>query len=242
MTPASGPTVAARRASVTRLRAHGQTITEIADELGCSFATVARDLKALGLPALERKRGAFVACPRCGTEHYRAPSQMHNRFCRECYLEHISHPPPPTDRTCRRCGKLLAFKSPKDAVGRGYYCGRKCYLADVQHGGFVTCPECGTEKYRSPSHMHKRFCSGKCYARDQLRQRIELYSGKTRRLCKLKWLPRPGRPRNDQRLDYEETLQKIRDTYEETHASERDLERLTGESRRMIRAALGRSL
>jgi hypothetical protein len=44
------------------------------------------------------------------------------------------------------------------------------------------------------------------------------------------------------RLDYEEKLQLIRDKYEETHASERDLKRLTGESRRMVRTALGRPL
>jgi hypothetical protein len=52
--------------------------------------------------------------------------------------------------------------------------------------------------------------------------------------------PKSGRRRNDARPDYEETLVKIRVTYDKTHASERELERLTGESRRMVRIALGR--
>jgi Homeodomain-like domain len=66
--------------------------------------------------------------------------------------------------------------------------------------------------------------------------------GTVRRIYKLKWAPKPGRRRLDERHDYEETLKRIRSTYDETHASERDLERLTGESRRMIRTALGRPL
>jgi transcriptional regulator with XRE-family HTH domain len=51
-----------------------------------------------------------------------------------------------------------------------------------------------------------------------------------------------GRPRNEKRRDYDEALDRIRVAYSETHASERELERITGESRRMIRTALGRSL
>jgi hypothetical protein len=160
MTPASGPTVAARRASVTRLRAHGQTITEIADELGCSFATVARDLKALGLPALERKRrGAIRACEQCRKERYCAPSQLDWRFCEKCWREHLTrHPPPPTDRTCRHCDKVLTFEHPKDAVGRGYYCNRECYDGDRPERVAITCPECHTVHLRPPSQAHKHLC------------------------------------------------------------------------------------
>lgn len=51
-----------------------------------------------------------------------------------------------------------------------------------------------------------------------------------------------GRGRNDARPDYEEALQRIRDEYERTHATERDLMRATRESRRMVRTALGRSV
>jgi transcriptional regulator with XRE-family HTH domain len=48
------------------------------------------------------------------------------------------------------------------------------------------------------------------------------------------------RTRNDERPDYEEALELIREEYGKTHASERDLQRATGESRRMVRIALGR--
>ena len=50
-----------------------------------------------------------------------------------------------------------------------------------------------------------------------------------------------GRPRTDASSDYDEALTIIRALYAETHASERDLERLTGKSRRVVRRALGRS-
>ena len=198
----SGPTVAERRARVAALRAESWPITKIADELECSFPTIARDLKALGLPALEReRRGAFVACPRCGAKHYRAPSEMHKRFCRECYLAEVSHAPPPTDRTCRQCGKLLSFKHPKDAVGRGYYCDDDCYRASLPARVRVTCPVCETVRERPPSHAHKRFCSTSCRARyhfrlGNLRHLVERWNGDSRRLWKLKWAPKPGRPRN----------------------------------------------
>jgi hypothetical protein len=66
--------------------------------------------------------------------------------------------------------------------------------------------------------------------------------GRARRVWKLKWAPKPGRRRLDERHDYEEALERIRVKYEETHASERELERLTGESRTMVRLALGRPL
>jgi hypothetical protein len=76
-----------------------------------------------------------------------------------------------------------------------------------------------------------------------LRNLVSFYSGPKRR----RWLNRwngleGGRPRLDARRDYDEALQKIRDKYGETHASERDLERLTGESRTMVRLALGRAV
>jgi hypothetical protein len=64
--------------------------------------------------------------------------------------------------------------------------------------------------------------------------------GRTRQRWLGRWAPKPGRPRNDARRDYEDALTTIRDVYTETHASERDLAHLTGESRRMVRIALGR--
>jgi hypothetical protein len=61
--------------------------------------------------------------------------------------------------------------------------------------------------------------------------------GRTRQIYFGRWAPVGGRPRNDARPDYEDALERIRRAYEETHASERDLERLTGDSRRMVRIA-----
>jgi transposase/endogenous inhibitor of DNA gyrase (YacG/DUF329 family) len=209
MAPASGPTITARRADVARLRAEGLTVTEIADELGCSFPTVARDVRALGLPSFSRrsgwKRGAVVACPKCGRERYRAPSEIHKRFCRECYLEDVSHSPPPTDRTCRHCGQPLSFEHPKDAVGRGFYCGWDCYLADQELPPrvAVSCPFCGTVRERPPSHAHKRFCSSQCWARyrlalGMLRHLVDHWGwpGDQTRIAKLKMSRGPGRSRS----------------------------------------------
>ena len=68
------------------------------------------------------------------------------------------------------------------------------------------------------------------------------FKGSTRRRWKLKWAPKPGRPRLDADPECAARLARIRETYEATHASERTLERLTGESRRMVRIALGRPM
>lgn len=70
--------------------------------------------------------------------------------------------------------------------------------------------------------------------------RIEECDGDVRRRIKLFWAPRPGRPRSDTRHDYSDVLDRIRREYESTHATERELMSLTGESKRTVRTALGR--
>jgi hypothetical protein len=204
----------------------GATIPEISKETGRSWSVVGRVVKALGI---SRPMGP--------------PPK---------------YPPPPTDLSCRHCGKPLPYRSPSYAARGQYlnYCNRECFLAEVKTGVVNTCPMCGKKRYRGRAEARKKCCGYQCAARWRWQRLVGVgpfikahalpgrghWPGATRRLLHLRAAPRPGRPRNDARSDYAETLKMIRDKYEETHASERDLERLTGESRRMVRTALGRPL
>jgi transcriptional regulator with XRE-family HTH domain/endogenous inhibitor of DNA gyrase (YacG/DUF329 family) len=193
---------------------------------------------------------------------FRSPSaaitrgrKRQGRYCSvECRIEGTRKHPKPIERACARPGCEIRF-TPKGAQlgrGAGLYCSLRCWGVARPHprtGELVACARCGTEVYRAPSHSGYRFCSHRCWgkhrwvgARETVTTLVETMNGKARRKIKLAWAPRPGRRRNDERLDYEEALERIRTTYAETHASERELERLTGESRRMIRVALRRSL
>jgi len=115
-----------------------------------------------------------------------------------------------------------------------------------RQGVINECPVCGKPRYRKPSDAEKKCCSDLHAQIDRWRRGVGVHglvkwlSGPARRKWKLKWVPRPGRPRNDARLDYEDALERIRDEYARTNAPERELQRLTGESRRMIRIALSR--
>jgi hypothetical protein len=217
--PASGPTVPKRRALtpaeaalIDRLLLEGKTAPQVADEVGRSWSVVGRRLKKLGL---SRPMG----------------------------------PPPKYEiagRTCLRCGKPRVFKHPSDRGNRKDGLCRECYEA----GAVVnTCPVCGAERHRPASHAHKVCCGYRHSAAWRwrrgigLRHFVERWNGAARRLWKLRWTRSPGRSRNDQRLDYEDALEKIRDAYHGNEfPSERELKRITGESRRMIRTALGRPL
>jgi hypothetical protein len=216
---------AAERELIEMRYLEGATIPEIAGELGRSWSVVGRCVKALG-----------ISRPMGPTPKY---------------------PPAPTDRTCRHCGIPLTFSSPYYASGsRGQFCSRECFRAQVKTGEPVTCPVCGKERYRPASHVQKLCCGYRCAARYRWQRAVGIvpfikahalpgrghWPGATRRLWHLRAAPRPGRPRNDSRLDYEDALERIREKYNETHATERDLQRLTGESRRMVRTALGRPL
>jgi hypothetical protein len=77
------------------------------------------------------------------------------------------------------------------------------------------------------------------------------FKGSTRRIWKLKWVDRPGRSRRDSCHDWSTVLERIRDLYTETNATERDLVTLyrarwgvpdwgAPVSRRVVRIALGR--
>ena len=212
-------------------------------------------------------RPAERVCARPGCENLHRPTAQaiergQGLYCSQaCHFEdHRAG-----ERVCPTCGETFRPIASEVARGKGRYCSIECRKT----GERVTCPECGAEKYENRANVDRgyRFCSYSCWMRhrwredsDELRLRlsdamrrrwhtglgleslIELQGGKARRYWKLKWVDRPGRPRLDARDDYDETLQMIRDKYEETHASERDLEGLTGESRTMVRLALGRSL
>jgi transcriptional regulator with XRE-family HTH domain len=210
-------TINARRAHVERDYTE-LTMPELAAQHEVSTTTIWKDVHALGLEA--------------------RPAHTRAKYA-------------PANRLCQRCGKPLPFRHPSDHANlRGVY-HRECY----EDGGVVNkCPICGRERYRPRSHARKKCCGYKHAARyrwevsraglwrfvDSRREGQGSWSGDKRRLWKLRLTRSPGRRRNDARPDYEEALARIRDAYEETHAPERDLARETGESRRMVRIALGR--
>jgi DNA-binding CsgD family transcriptional regulator len=109
------------------------------------------------------------------------------------------------------------------------------------------CPcGCGGTTYLSPSRTTRPgYLSRRHWGRDRWWRRHLvheklLHGGKMRQEWLGRWAPKGGRRRNDARPDWHDVLETIREKYDETHASERDLERMTGESRRTIRIALGR--
>jgi transcriptional regulator with XRE-family HTH domain len=159
----------------------------------------------------------------------------------------------PEEKVCERCGRTFTRSEVRNQSD-AHWLARKYCEGNCRWGVIKTeerdCAYCGKliprkvmahnwrRRYCSRSHAQlARWKEGRVAA-----EVVEELPGGARRKWKLKWVPRPGRPRNDARLDYEDALHRIRDIYEETHASERDLERLLGESRRMIRTALGRPL
>jgi transcriptional regulator with XRE-family HTH domain len=79
-----------------------------------------------------------------------------------------------------------------------------------------------------------------CVRHNDLREHARWYLRRHKSIKRFGFLG--GRTRNDARRDYEDALARIRQAYEETHATERELQRITGESRRMIRTALGRAV
>jgi transcriptional regulator with XRE-family HTH domain len=160
---------------------------------------------------------------------------------------------------CHGCGEPLGYRRPARIGERNWH--RDCYLnAPRERKGItVLCPICEEPIYRKPSRVAKyshAACCSSHWARYRWQKFIGVvpfikaherpghghWPGPTRRLLHLRAAPRPGRPRLEERLDFQETIEKIRARYEETHASERDLARETGESRTMVRLALGRSL
>jgi DNA-binding XRE family transcriptional regulator len=152
----------------------------------------------------------------------------------------------PEEKICARCGETFTRSDvPNQSIAHWIarqYCSGDCrWPVRVEPR---PCGWCGVE-FKPDEDKHEYCCvSHAQLARfkrgDVAAEFVAEMPGQARRMWKLKWAPRPGRPRNDERLDYDETLEMIRVTYDETHASERELERLTGESRRMVRTALER--
>jgi uncharacterized protein YerC len=141
--PASGPTVpkrtaltGAERAHIRKRRLEGAKIPEIATEVGRSWSVVGRVAKQLDTEL--------------GVSRVMGPAPK--------------YPPPPSGLSCRHCGKQLPYRSPSYAARGAYlsYCGRDCFLEDVRTGALVKCPECGTERWRPASHMHKLHCGHRC--------------------------------------------------------------------------------
>jgi hypothetical protein len=233
---ASRLTVAERQAEVARLYPTGKhTMQELAELLGVGTMTVSRDVAALELPTRLRPN--------------RSPRRRARVYARRAKAQ------PSVELVCDTCGEpFKRFKSQTVNARTGqpflrHFCSMTCRNdALPERGRFVPCAWCGREVYRVPAELDHDHtcCSRTCTAR--LRgDRLGLpqfvapnWSGTARRIRKLKWAPKPGRRRNDARLDYEDALERIRDEYRKTHGSERDLQRATGESRRMVRIALGR--
>jgi hypothetical protein len=140
--PASGPKVSKRsaltdaeRAHIRKRRLEGAKIPEIAVEIARSWSVVGRVAKQLD--------------EELGIERAMGPAPKYD--------------PPARDRTCRHCGGDMPAVSPYYAAnGRGIYCSRECFLDDVRTGALVTCPECGKERWRPASHIHKLHCSQRC--------------------------------------------------------------------------------
>jgi hypothetical protein len=166
--------------------------------------------------------------------------------------------PVPEIRVCARPGCATTFRPAADkaANGGGRYCSPDCVRRDrwrfSRARTQITCAHCGATKIvKSPYYVgRQRFCSRRCWGRSRWKTGqfpIDLviktwWSTHAWRHWEGRFYGKAGggRPRSAERSDYETTLERIRTLYEETHGSERELARRTGESRRMVRLALGR--
>jgi putative transcriptional regulator len=159
----------------------------------------------------------------------------------------------PEEKICEGCGRTFT-RSEVPNQPLVHWLARKHCSFTCAHGPpveFRPCAREGCGQTFKPSWSadpSRRHCSITCAQLDRFEAGnvaaafVAEMPGRARRVWKLKWAPKPGRRRLDERHDYEEALERIRVKYEETHASERELERLTGESRTMVRLALGRPL
>jgi hypothetical protein len=206
------------------------TYDEIAAITGSNRKTVARDLAARGvqprIPAPRRKYDAPTErqCAREGCTNLFTPHRAldvangFGLYCTpDCYHLASRRHPPPTERPCPTCKKPFTPKFPSWDQ-RSKFCTRRCRARYTWRSG--------------------RIFGG---ARDEIVERC--FGSAARRKWKLIWAPNPGRPRNDARPDYAEAILRIRKArIQDPETSERDLVRKTGESRRMVRTALGKPI
>jgi hypothetical protein len=214
-------TVTTRRVDVRRLyEDEGKTIYQVADELGMSHGTVWRDVQALGISRPNGRPAVELVCHTCGNRFTRAPSLTIDPRTGEPFARH--------------------------------FCSRAC----LSTARLVPCAFCGKEVRRIPAELdHEHVCcSRKCTA--QLRRKLGLpqliapnWGGSSRRIWKLKWAPKPGRPRLDSHPEYDAKIAEIQKAYVESYdeatgkyASERALASLTGTTRYMVGIALGKPL
>jgi DNA-binding XRE family transcriptional regulator len=158
----------------------------------------------------------------------------------------------PEEKICERCGRTFTRSEvPRQSIAHWLerrYCDGDCrWPVRAQERNCEHCGELIPRKVMSDNRdrrFHCRSCGqlNRWERGDIPAAVVAQLPGRARRIRKLKWAPKPGRRRLDERHDYEEALERIRAKYEETHASERNLELLTGESRTMVRLALGRPL
>jgi hypothetical protein len=197
-----------------------------------------------------------VTCAREGCEKVFSPTgaraaRAYALYCSpECHGLAKALYPYVGERTCERTGCENTFTPTrwKAALGMGRFCSPACHSARNGELDARVCARtgCGQTFIFRPSEGERRYCTPSCWGYDRwrtgrgLRKLAERFGPKKRRVLKLRWAPKPGRPRNDERPEYQEALDRIREEYERTHAVERDLMKATGESKRMVRTALGR--
>jgi hypothetical protein len=258
-----------RRARVAELYPELST-TEIAAELGCAQSTIANDIIALGISAPVGPRRKYPEpeprqCEECGVTFRPTASQIergYGKLCSEECKRHRGGRRATTERHARADERLermnaagyLTMRQTADEikcaesalqryVELGYLAVGSLKLIEGEWWRLVRREE--LERFKAEEWPAIR-------ARHTELRREDLERGWP--ALPSTWRPKThrrhknrvhgldgGRHRLDEQSDYDETLQMIRDKYDATRASERDLGREFGVSRRMVRIALGRT-